>query len=359
MSGARRIAPILAGVGALFALTALTGCITTAESGAEASTIGTVSGVGQLPVTNTESSEGAPPSVGDDSGTSDAPLSSDAPDSTGTEVSTAPPSFGERAGGNRLLMIGDSLTASISQRYGGQACDGLVPLGWQLEVDAETGRFIDFGQIVLNKRLAAGWDAFVVFLGNNYGHDKAVYQSWLHGILERTAPKPTVLLTTTVFRPDQAEVNEAITAEAALFPNVSIIDWATITASVPGLTGNDGLHLTDDGRRRLGFELAAHVGTAPAQPGKCVSTSFKDDRAGSPDGPAGNTKPTTKPTGTTSKPTGTTAKPTATTAKPNTPVTTATPSQSTSPPSTSPPSTAPPSTSPQSTSPQSTTPGER
>jgi len=346
-------------MGALIALAALTGCISTAESGAEASTIGTVSGVGQLPVTNTKVQTAPTPT--DDPATTDTtgatgPGSSGGPDSTGAPTTTSPSTIGAVAGGNRLLMIGDSLTASISQRYGGQACDGLVPLGWQVEVDAETGRFIDFGQVVLNKRLAAGWDAFVVFLGNNYGHDKATYQTWLHGILERLAPKPTVLLTTTVFRPDQAEVNEAITAEAAMFPNVSVIDWATISESVPGLTGDDGLHLTDDGRRRLGFELAAHMGTAPMQPGKCLSTSFTDDRAGSPDGPAGNTKPTTKAT---TKPTGTTVKPTATTAKPNPPVTTATPTQSTSPASTSPPSTAPPSTAPPSTSPPQSTSPER
>src|SRR5262245_15564757 len=47
--------------------------------------------------------------------------------------------------GTRVLMIGDSIMASTSSRYGGEMCKELVPRGWSVEVDAETGRFIDFG----------------------------------------------------------------------------------------------------------------------------------------------------------------------------------------------------------------------
>ena len=56
-------------------------------------------------------------------------------------------------------MIGDSITASAAKRYGGELCNTLVPLGWQVEVDAEPSRFVDFGNDVLDKRLSAKWDA--------------------------------------------------------------------------------------------------------------------------------------------------------------------------------------------------------
>ena len=51
-------------------------------------------------------------------------------------------------------MIGDSVLASISNRYGDELCDQLVPRGWVVEVDAEVGRRIEFGRQVLAQRRA-------------------------------------------------------------------------------------------------------------------------------------------------------------------------------------------------------------
>ena len=76
-------------------------------------------------------------------------------------------------------MIGDSIMASTSRRYGGEMCQELVPRGWEVEMDAETGRFVDFGDRVLDSRLDAEWDVAVVMLGNNYGADKAVFEEYL------------------------------------------------------------------------------------------------------------------------------------------------------------------------------------
>ena len=214
-------------------------------------------------------------------------------------------SIGERVTGNRVIIIGDSVMTSISRRYGNQACTALVPLGWQVEVDAETGRFIPFGLKVLDKRLSAGWDAAVILLGNNYLNDKTSFQKQLHMMLTRLSPRPTVLLTTSMFRSKQAEVNKAIIAEAGLFPNVSVVDWAIITEDT-SLTGADGLHLTDRGR----VFLAGGIGTAlghVAGTGKCLKTNFSDDSMGSPTGTNGSTgtvaKPSSSDTTTTTKPT--------------------------------------------------------
>ena len=72
--------------------------------------------------------------------------------------------------GNRVLVIGDSIMTSTSSRYGGAMCAALVPLGWAVAVDAEPGRFVDFGNDVLDERLdpfaadGEGWDAAVVHL---------------------------------------------------------------------------------------------------------------------------------------------------------------------------------------------------
>ena len=54
-------------------------------------------------------------------------------------------------------MIGDSVFAGSAERYGGEMCRAIVPLGWRVEVDAEPYRSIKFANTVLNRRLAAGW----------------------------------------------------------------------------------------------------------------------------------------------------------------------------------------------------------
>ena len=41
-----------------------------------------------------------------------------------------------------LDMVGDSVMASTSSRYGGEMCNSVVEEGWDVEVDAETGRIV-------------------------------------------------------------------------------------------------------------------------------------------------------------------------------------------------------------------------
>ena len=233
--------------------------------------------------------------------------------------------------GNRVILIGDSVMASTAQRYGGELCRALVPLGWQAEVDAESGRFIDFGDVVLDKRLGAGWDASVILLGNNYDDNQQVFRKSLDAMVGRLSPQPVMLLTVSEFKPSRLQVNEVILEMAQKYPNVIIVDWAAVTAADPSLTGQDGLHLTDPGRAALAATIALTLGAAPIEPGKCLSTNFRDDSSAT----NVNTQTTVrKPTKTT-----TTVAPTVrTTPRSTTPVT--------QPPATSPPPPPPAATSP-------------
>ena len=119
--------------------------------------------------------------------------------------------------GNRVIMIGDSVLASISNRYGNQLCTELVPRRWVVEVDAEVGRRIEFGRQVLAKRGDDDWDAAVILLGNNYGGDADAYGRELGLLLDELGPIPVVLVTVTRFRPIQDQVNYVLhlTADAA------------------------------------------------------------------------------------------------------------------------------------------------
>jgi hypothetical protein len=260
----------------------LAGACGASEAAAPPPPTGTIGGVGDLPAVLTPATTDPEPG---DTTTSVAVTSRDRPPDT---VGPAGTTVGEEVDGNRVLLIGDSLMASVSRRYGGQMCAALVPLGWATEVDAETGRFIDFGDRVLDKRLrpAQGidWDAVVIFLGNNYGSNPDVYRAALADLVDRTAPRPTILLTVTEFEPAQRQVNDIIREVAATSPHVRVVDWAALAAANPSFQGDDGLHLTESGRERLAYEVAAVLGGAPAGTpgGECLSTSFSDDSAGSP-----------------------------------------------------------------------------
>ena len=267
-----------------------------------------------------------------------------------TTTLTPQPAIGTLVTGNRLLMIGDSITASAAKRYGGEFCKALVPLGWQVEVDAEPSRFVDFGNVVLDKRLSAKWDAAYVFLGSNYLGDQESYRKQLERIVQRLSPSPVVLLTVTEFEDNRREVNDAIALVSAEFPNVHLLDWGSIAAAnADTILRGDGLHLTNDGRTVLASTIAGVMGQAPLPEGDCLATSFSDDSGLSVNGSdtppkkkvGGSPTPTTvkSPTVTTVSVGGTpttkppvTVPPTPTTATPTTPP----PTQATVPPPTNP-----------------------
>jgi hypothetical protein len=290
-----------------------------AASGPDSSHGPTIEGVGILP--------GSSPDV-EAPGTDPTTVPPGDPTTTTTPV----PPIGSLVTGNRLLMIGDSITASAAHRYGDEFCKALVPLGWKVEVDAEPSRFVDFGNDVLDKRLSAKWDAAYVFLGSNYLGDQASYRTQLEKIVQRLAPIPVVLLTVTLFADNRQEVNDAIALVGAEFPNVHLLDWGAVaTADAATILRGDGLHLTNSGRGVLASTVAGVLGPAPVQAGDCLSTLFHNDSGGSVNG---TDTPPAKPVG---KPTPTTVKsPTATT-KPAVTATTPPPVATPSPTTVSPP----------------------
>ncbi|MEP7202852.1 MAG: hypothetical protein ABI894_09595 [Ilumatobacteraceae bacterium] len=232
-----------------------------------------VNGVGILPVGNPDALV-----IPTDAATVSASAST-------TTTIPSQPAIGTLVAGNKLLMIGDSITASAAKRYGDELCQALVPLGWQVEVDAEPSRFVDFGNDVLDKRLAAKWDAAYVFLGTNYLGDQEAYRRQLEKIVQRLSPSPVVLLTVTLFDDSRQEVNDAITLVSAEFPNVHVVDWGSIAAAeADKILRGDGHHLTNDGRLVLASTVAGVMGEAPSEDGKCLSTSFSNDSGASVNG---------------------------------------------------------------------------
>ena len=158
-------------------------------------------------------------------------------------------------------------------------CDGLNPLGWSVEVDAEPGRFVEFGNEVLESRLPDDegddddFDAAVVHLGSNYNLDQDNYLEELNEILYRIAPRPTLLMTVTEYRPAWSEVNETIRELARLYDNVTVVDWEKI-ARTPGVLSRDGLHPGDQGEDVLIELLAVALGEVGDEEGECLRSSL-------------------------------------------------------------------------------------
>jgi hypothetical protein len=184
--------------------------------------------------------------------------------------------LGSVAQGNKLLMIGDSIMASISKRYGNEACGLMVPQGWNVALEAEAGQFAEFAGKVLDLRWSEGWDAVVIGLGSNYDGNKDRYRTAMEKAIARISPLPILLVNTTEFRSKQAEVNAIIEELVAANENITLLDWRTISAT-RSLRSNDGIHPSPDGRVVLATAIARAVGIAPSAPGDCMKVNFQDD----------------------------------------------------------------------------------
>ena len=186
--------------------------------------------------------------------------------------------LGANATGNRLIIIGDSILAGTAARYGNEMCNTLTPLGWQVAVEAQSGSFVDFGLKVLGRRLEDGWDTAVIFLGTNFDGNLAQYERVLRQIFDALSPTPFVVLTTAEFRPKQVDVNNVILNLAKEYEHVTVLDWAKIAAN-PGVLGDDGIHLSPNGRDVFSVAVARSLELPPVRDGKCIDPIFRSDAA--------------------------------------------------------------------------------
>ena len=185
----------------------------------------------------------------------------------------------ESVQGNRVLVIGDSITVSTTERYGGELCSVLSAAGWQTEINAEVGRFIDFGQRVVADRLRPAdgldWDVLVVNLGTNFNGNLDDYQVRLTELVESAGDRQVVLVTVTEFRQDRVGVNAVIVDAMSARPNVRVIDWAGVARTEPAVLQGDRIHLTPFGRSRLVQEISSALGVIDAD-GQCLGTSVSE-----------------------------------------------------------------------------------
>lgn len=216
-----------------------------------------------------------------------APTTSAAPMSTTTAPRTPITGpVGDEVFGNRILLIGDTVLASTAPRFDGVMCDALEAFGWQAEIAAEVGRFVDFGLVVTEELLdpkgeRQAWDAAAVMLGNHFDGDVEEFRDQFERVLDELAPRPTIVYTLVEDDTYQATLNEIIRDLPRFRPNVVVIDWAVVVAAEPELlTAETPSGLSDEGRARLALFTAAALGQAPVTSGAgCVTPTFTDDSA--------------------------------------------------------------------------------
>jgi hypothetical protein len=191
---------------------------------------------------------------------------------------------------HRLLLIGDTVLAATAPRNDGAMCDSLAGFGWTVEIAAEPGRFVEFGQQVLDELEPAPdaeqWDVVGVMLGNHFDGDAQAFADEYDALLDRLSPRPTLVYTLTELTDDSAALNRVIRAKAGQRPNVVVADWAAETETESArddLLDDGGPQLTNDGSDQLVLLTAALLGKTPGgeqgESGECLPSVFTDDSA--------------------------------------------------------------------------------
>ncbi|MDW3213525.1 MAG: hypothetical protein R8G01_05990 [Ilumatobacteraceae bacterium] len=186
--------------------------------------------------------------------------------------------------GNRLLVIGDTVIASTAPRFDGEMCAVLEAFGWQAEIAAEPGRFVEFGREVVDARIVPDepeWDAAAVMLGNHFDGDVAAFRSELETLIAELDPRPVLLYTLVEDDTFQTDLNEVIRDLPRFHPNLVILDWAQIAADeAEVILADSPSGLSEEGRRRLALFTAAALGEPPTtEAAGCVPPVFVDDSA--------------------------------------------------------------------------------
>jgi hypothetical protein len=181
-------------------------------------------------------------------------------------------------------LIGDTVIAWTAPRFDGEMCDALEAFGWQAEIAAEVGRFIEFGRTVVDARMIPEepeWDAAAVMLGNHFDGDEVAFRTELEALILALEPRPVLLYTLVEDDTFQAGLNEIIREVSRSHANVVLLDWAEIAAAdAETILEDTPSGLSEEGRRRLALHTVAALGEPPTtEAAGCVPPVFVDDSA--------------------------------------------------------------------------------
>lgn len=166
---------------------------------------------------------------------------------------------GAGAGSGRALVVGDSLAEGTEAPLA-----GLLP-DWRIETSAYTGRHTDDGvaEILGTSKLPP---VLVVSLGTN-DDPSAVssFESSVEAVLQAAGPRRCVIWANIVRPPyngvSYAGYNHVLASVSAVHPNLTVIDWAGIVRSDPGVLASDSVHATPSGYQARAEAIAQAMQT--------------------------------------------------------------------------------------------------
>jgi hypothetical protein len=141
-----------------------------------------------------------------------------------------------------FTAIGDSVlvgaTPALSARLAGD-----------LTVDAAIGRQMDEAPAILQGLDAQGLLGQTVLL--HLGNNGPFTPEQIDEVFAVLGGRTVLLVNVMVPRQWEGEVNDLLVQAAARHPNAVLIDWWSLVTSEPGLTREDGYHLTAAGAERF------------------------------------------------------------------------------------------------------------
>ncbi len=150
-----------------------------------------------------------------------------------------------------VTMIGDSvMVAAIPALASG------IP---GLYVDAEVGRQFRAAADLVRSMRAQGTlgDVVVIHLGSNGPFTSEQFEALLS---ELEGTRGVVFVNVTVPRRWEADVNNALAAQAAGRPGVALADWHAASNGVQGYFASDGVHLTTAGQQAYAALIQQQIG---------------------------------------------------------------------------------------------------
>lgn len=212
-----------------------------------------------------------------------------APTSTSAATTTVVPGaiegpVGGAVEGDRVLFVGDGTLESAAPGNSSRMCDALTLFGWDVEFAVASSDDLSFVEEALDERFVPDddldWDVLALFVGNELAGDALAVTEITEALddaISRLAPRPVVLYTVSEVDPTDAALNDAIRSRAEEHPNVVVVDWAELGGDASEVIGDDGVSLTDDGRKRLAMQTAAAFQEAPEdQDGDCLPSRVGD-----------------------------------------------------------------------------------
>ncbi|HEX6420611.1 MAG TPA: acyltransferase family protein [Acidimicrobiales bacterium] len=147
--------------------------------------------------------------------------------------------------------IGDSVLVGAAPAL-------VARMGPSLSVDAEIGRQMADAPALVSGLAERGMLGRVLLL--HLGNNGPFTPEQIDAAIAAAGPERTVLLVNVLVpRRWEGEVNDLLAAAAARHPNAVLVDWRSLATREPGLTRDDGFHLTAAGAQRYADLVAGQV----------------------------------------------------------------------------------------------------